>query len=186
MDVPWQEIELELQLPAYTTATTTWDLSHICNLHQSSWQWGIPDWMELMDTSWICFCCATAGTPVIFFLDLLDLSLSFHSNLIYTLQLPAKNLQIPFLPQVKTSLDFLWHWNLLVAMVFDSLFSFTSLFSPLKLAVKKKYQQFLRLSITSSTPVSDQAPTISAKAFLASLPWIHARSMEYYHCLNYT
>ena len=33
MNVQW-----ELQLPAYTTATVTRDLSHICNLHCSSWQ----------------------------------------------------------------------------------------------------------------------------------------------------
>ena len=30
--------ELELQLPAYTTATATPDLSHICDLHYSLWQ----------------------------------------------------------------------------------------------------------------------------------------------------
>ena len=37
MEVPRLGVELELQLPAYTTATGTWDLSHICNLHHSSW-----------------------------------------------------------------------------------------------------------------------------------------------------
>jgi len=30
--------ELELQLLAYTTARTTWDPRHICDLHHSSWQ----------------------------------------------------------------------------------------------------------------------------------------------------
>ena len=40
---PWQMdilrlgIELELKLPAYTTATVTADLSHVCNLYCSSW-----------------------------------------------------------------------------------------------------------------------------------------------------
>ena len=29
---------MELQVPAYTTATATPDPSHICNLHHSSWQ----------------------------------------------------------------------------------------------------------------------------------------------------
>ena len=38
MEVPRLGIESELQLPAYTTATATWDPSHICNLHRSSWQ----------------------------------------------------------------------------------------------------------------------------------------------------
>ena len=33
----------ELQLPAYTTATATQDLSRVCNLHHSSQQCWIPD-----------------------------------------------------------------------------------------------------------------------------------------------
>ena len=36
MEVPRLGVELELQLPAYTSATTTWDLSCIYDLHQSS------------------------------------------------------------------------------------------------------------------------------------------------------
>ena len=44
--------------------------SHVCNLHHSTWQ--RPDPLSkarvqtciFMDTSWICFCCTTAGTPV--------------------------------------------------------------------------------------------------------------------------
>ena len=31
-------VESELQLPAYTIATATPDLSHSCTLHHSSWQ----------------------------------------------------------------------------------------------------------------------------------------------------
>ena len=38
MEVPRLEIESELQLPAYTTATATLDLSHICDLQCSLWQ----------------------------------------------------------------------------------------------------------------------------------------------------
>ena len=38
MEIPRLEVELELQLLAYTTATATWGLSHICNLHLSSQQ----------------------------------------------------------------------------------------------------------------------------------------------------
>ena len=38
MEVPRLGVELELQLPVYTTATATLDPSHICNLHRSSWQ----------------------------------------------------------------------------------------------------------------------------------------------------
>ena len=38
MEVPRLGVELELQLPAYTTAraTATWDLSQVCDLHHSS------------------------------------------------------------------------------------------------------------------------------------------------------
>ena len=36
--LPRLGVESELQLPAYTTATATQDLSHIYNLHHSSWQ----------------------------------------------------------------------------------------------------------------------------------------------------
>ena len=38
MEVPRQGLTLELQLPAYTTATATPDPSHIFNLHHNSWQ----------------------------------------------------------------------------------------------------------------------------------------------------
>ena len=38
MEVPRLGVELELQLPAHTTATAAWDPSHICDLHHSSWQ----------------------------------------------------------------------------------------------------------------------------------------------------
>ena len=62
---------VNLELPAYTTATATPDPSHVCNLHHSSWQLGIlnllskaRDWtLVLLDTSRICYCWATTGTP---------------------------------------------------------------------------------------------------------------------------
>ena len=38
MEVASLGVKLELQLLAYTTATATPDLSHICDLHHSSWQ----------------------------------------------------------------------------------------------------------------------------------------------------
>ena len=36
MKVPRLQVKSELQVPAYTTATAMWDLSHICDLHHSS------------------------------------------------------------------------------------------------------------------------------------------------------
>ena len=38
MEVPRLGVELELQLPAYATATARRDPSRIYNLHRSSWQ----------------------------------------------------------------------------------------------------------------------------------------------------
>ena len=38
MEVSRLRVKLELQLPAYTTATAMQDLSHICDLHHSSRQ----------------------------------------------------------------------------------------------------------------------------------------------------
>ena len=67
----WARGQIRLQLPAHPTATATWDLNHICHLHHSPWQCWIPNPLSkardqtriLMDTSWICFCCATMRTP---------------------------------------------------------------------------------------------------------------------------
>ena len=50
LEIPRLGVELELQLPAYTTATVTPDLSHICNLHHSLWQcWILNPLMEARD-----------------------------------------------------------------------------------------------------------------------------------------
>ena len=38
MEVPRLGVKSELQLPAYTTATVTLDLSPMCNLHYILWQ----------------------------------------------------------------------------------------------------------------------------------------------------
>ena len=64
-------VYLELQLPVYTTATATWDLSRICNLHQSSRQHQILNPLSEardqtrnhMVPSRIHFRCTTMGTP---------------------------------------------------------------------------------------------------------------------------
>ena len=72
MEVPRLRVESELQLPAYTTATATQDLSRIWNLHHSSQpRWVLNPLREARDRtrnfmvpSWIHFCCATTGTPV--------------------------------------------------------------------------------------------------------------------------
>ena len=61
MEVPRLGAKSELQLPAYTTATTPPDPSHVCDLHHNSWQRQILNLLSeardrtriLMDTSWI-------------------------------------------------------------------------------------------------------------------------------------
>ena len=62
MEVPRLGLKLELQLPAYATATATRDLSLICDLHHSSWQgWILNPLSEARDqthvllyASWVC------------------------------------------------------------------------------------------------------------------------------------
>ena len=64
VEVPRLGVVLELQLPAYTTATTTRDLSHIWDLNRSllqHWIFNPPSEATggtciLMDTSPVCYC----------------------------------------------------------------------------------------------------------------------------------
>ena len=64
-------VKLELQLPAYTTATAMQDPSCACDLHHSSQQCSLLNPVSeardrtgnLMVPSWIHFCCAMTGTP---------------------------------------------------------------------------------------------------------------------------
>ena len=81
-EVPKLGVELEIQVPAYSRATATQDLSRVCDLHHSSWQcWILPmsearDWTRiLMDPSWVCYHWAMRGTPESCFLQLL-----FHKH----------------------------------------------------------------------------------------------------------
>ena len=76
MEVPRLGVELELQLLAYSTAIATWDPSLVCTIHHSS-QWSrilkplskARDQTHiLMDTSWVCYCWVTTGTPMYSFL----------------------------------------------------------------------------------------------------------------------
>ena len=73
MEVPRLGVQLELQLPAYTTTTATSDPSRVCDLHHSSWQCRILNTLSkardgslnLMVSSWIRFCCTMTGIPAV-------------------------------------------------------------------------------------------------------------------------
>ena len=62
VEVPRLGVESELQLPAYTPAIATWDLSHVCKLHHNSRQCRILNPLNkardqtcnLMNTNWVC------------------------------------------------------------------------------------------------------------------------------------
>ena len=79
MEVPRLGVKLEPQLPAYVTATAMRDLSHIWDLHHSSWQCRnfnplikARKWTrDLMMPHWIHFCCATTVTPPWYFWEML-------------------------------------------------------------------------------------------------------------------
>ena len=67
MEVPRLVVKLEIQLPAYATATATQDPSHVCDLYHSSQpHWILNPLSEARDQthditviSQIPFCCAT-------------------------------------------------------------------------------------------------------------------------------
>ena len=71
MEGPRLGVKSELQLPAYTTATAMQDLSHLFDLHQSSWQrWILNPMSKARDQTrnpmfpgQIHFYCAMTGTP---------------------------------------------------------------------------------------------------------------------------
>ena len=71
MDVPKLGVELELQLPVYTTAIATQDPSHVCGLPHSSWQCKILNPLAgardhthiLMDASWVLNLLGHNGNP---------------------------------------------------------------------------------------------------------------------------
>ena len=95
MEVPRLEVELELQLPAYTTATAISDPNHICDLHCSAWQcWILNPLSEarnrtcvLMDTSQIHFHWAMTGNPRTLFLNFMFTSSHLHLPLPVTVAL---------------------------------------------------------------------------------------------------
>ena len=97
MEVPRLGVDLELQLPACTTATP--DPSCICNLHRSLQQRGIlnplseaRDWTRIfMDTCQMCYCWATTGTPTVDIMSMWSgiflqksLQWNLHENSIYS------------------------------------------------------------------------------------------------------
>ena len=85
MEVPRLRVESELQLLAYATATATWDPSHICDLRCSSQQHWILNPLSKardqarvpVDTSQVCYCWTTTGTPRLRTFLILHMSFAF-------------------------------------------------------------------------------------------------------------
>ena len=77
MKVPGLGVKLELQLPAYATATAVPDLSCVCDLHHSSWQRRILNPLSeardltrvLMDNGRVHQPLSMMGTPLFFLKD---------------------------------------------------------------------------------------------------------------------
>ena len=75
MEFPRLGVQSELQLPAYTIAPATPDLSCVCDLHHDSWQCQIfnplsevrDQTRNLMVPSRIRFCSTRTGSPVRFY-----------------------------------------------------------------------------------------------------------------------
>ena len=76
MEVPRIGVKLELQLPAYATATAMQVLSFVCDLHHSSQQGQMIkasyQASNLMIPSWIRFHCATTGMLMCIFINISD------------------------------------------------------------------------------------------------------------------
>ena len=72
MEVPRLRVKSELQLPAYATATATWGLCCVWDIHRSSWQCQILNPLReardqthiLMDTSWVCTTLSHNGNSI--------------------------------------------------------------------------------------------------------------------------
>ena len=84
MEVPRRQLKLELQLPAYITATAMQDPNHICD-HHRSWlrqilnllsEAGDQTWV-LMNPSQLHFCCDQMGIPLFF--NTLNNAMSFFA-----------------------------------------------------------------------------------------------------------
>ena len=141
MEVPSLDIELELQLLAYTTATATLDPSRVCDLPHISWQCQIPGPLSkardqtCMDPSQIYFCSVTAGILFLGFWGasivvvgfILDFSISVTTTLIQSIKTyqVSKTSWIHLLlsksttsTQLKPSSSFIWIPATICCLVF--------------------------------------------------------------------
>ena len=91
-EVPRLGIKSELQLLAYSTATTTQDLSHMCSLYHSSWPCQILNPLReardrthiLMEDDQVHYHRTTMGTPLLPFLYMLPFFIpSFFSLFLF-------------------------------------------------------------------------------------------------------
>ena len=141
MKVPRLGVKLELQWPAHTTATAMPDPSHIFDLHHHSWQCGILKPLSgarnrtfiLMDTSQVCYCWTTRGTPGINILMGVLVSCCICNELSFT-SLKQCKFVILWSWRLGVQNQFLWAklkvWPVSVEALGEKLFCVWSFWSP--------------------------------------------------------
>ena len=115
------EVKSELQLLAYTTATTTQDPRHICDCQSSLPRHQILNPLSkardqtliLMDTSQFCFCCSTMGTSKTEFL------ISLQSCFFSVFMIIVKGTWFTQLPRPRTSESFRVAFSLLLCWIYQ-------------------------------------------------------------------
>ena len=106
MEVPRLGVKSELQLLAYTTATSTWDQSHICNLHHSSRQ------------QWILKPLSKARNQTNIFMDTSRVHYHWAYKIIW---FTSKNF-------ISLTIFDSWGPNICIQWMFNKVFSFLSFF----------------------------------------------------------
>ena len=127
--VPRLGVKSELQLLAYATATATQDPSRLCDLHHSSRQCQILNPVSeardrtciLMDTSLICFHCATTGTP-------------YCSN-------SYLEIILLYLPLCKCHVLQLFKWNWIIVINHVHIYIYIYIYILIELVFTKRFQK---------------------------------------------
>ena len=132
MEVPRLGVKSELQLPAYTTATATWDLSHICDLHHRSRQCQILNTLSEARikpaTSWILVGFVTPEPQQELFLRNYFYLYILNRSYIYRVQKLRENSPFSQLPEGDQSYQCVGHLSRNISCIHKQRFFFFVLF----------------------------------------------------------